>query len=78
MDWNRLASSIIKMELARRNITYEQLLILLNKIGVKETIPSIRSKMSRGKFQFSFFLQCATAIGIKMIRFDEIIENQQS
>lgn len=69
-DWNKLASSILKAELKRRDIGYEQLVSMLEKIGVHETHASILNKMSRGSFQFSFFLQCAAATGIKILRLD--------
>ena len=55
MDWNKLASGMLKAELKRRNISYEQLVTLLNTIDVHETHASILNKMSRGAFQFSFF-----------------------
>jgi len=71
-DWNKLASSIIKAELKRRDIGYEQLVTLLKKLGVHETHASILNKMSRGSFQFAFFLQCAAAVGIKNLRLDEL------
>lgn len=66
-DWNNWASVILKTELTRRNITYEQLRVLLSEIGVHETMPSILNKMSRGSFQFVFFLQCASAIKLTVI-----------
>lgn len=72
MDWNTLAAGIIKAELKRRNISYENLITMLEKIGVKETQSSILNKMSRGTFQFSFFLQCAAAIGLKNLRLEDI------
>lgn len=71
-DWNKLASGIIKAELKRRDISYEQLITMLGKIGVQETLPGILNKMSRGAFRFTFFLQCAAAIGIKNLHFDEL------
>lgn len=71
-DWNKLASGIIKAELKRRDIGYEQLVSMLEKIGVHETHASILNKMSRGSFQFIFFLQCSAAIGIKTLRLDEL------
>lgn len=74
-DWNKLASGILKAELKRRDISYEQLVAMLDKIGVKETLASILNKMSRGSFQFSFFLQCAGVIGIKNLRFNELLAN---
>lgn len=75
INWNRLASSLIKAELKRRDIGYEQLVNLLEKIDVHETHASILNKMSRGTFQFAFFLQCAVAVGIKNLRLDEIAIN---
>ena len=74
-DWNKLASGILKAELKRRNIGYEQLISMLDKIGIQETHASILNKMSRGSFQFSFFLQCVAVIGIKNLHFDELISD---
>lgn len=73
MDWNKLASGILKAELKRRNINYEQLITLLNSIEVHETRASILNKMSRGAFQFAFFLQCAAAIGMTNLHLDELM-----
>ncbi|HGU7323861.1 TPA: DUF6471 domain-containing protein [Legionella pneumophila] len=73
MDWNKLASGILKAELKRRNINYEQLITLLNAIEVHETRASILNKMSRGAFQFAFFLQCAAAIGMTNLHLDELM-----
>jgi hypothetical protein len=73
IDWNKLASGILKAELKRRHISYEQLVALLEKIGVKETHASVLNKMSRGTFQFSFFLQCAAAIEVKNLKLDDLL-----
>lgn len=72
IDWNKLASGMLKAELKRRNISYEQLVTLLNTIDVHETHASILNKMSRGAFQFAFFLQCAAAIGMTNLRLDDL------
>lgn len=72
-DWNKLASSLLKAELKRRDIGYERLVALLEQMGIQETRASVLNKMSRGTFQFSFFLQCATAIGMKNLRLDDLI-----
>lgn len=74
MDWHKLASGILKAELKRRHMSYEQLVESLEKIGIKETQASILNKMSRGSFQFAFFLQCAIAVGIKNLRLDDLPE----
>lgn len=70
MAWNKMASGILKAELVRRNISYDQLVILFDNLGIKETKASILNKMSRGTFQFSFVLQCAAALEITNIPLD--------
>ncbi|KTC84791.1 MULTISPECIES: DUF6471 domain-containing protein [Legionella] len=72
-NWSDLASRILKAELKLKDISYEKLVILLEQINIKETKASIVNKMSRGTFQFAFFLQCAAVIGIKNLRLDEIL-----
>ena len=48
----------------------------LDKIGIYETYASILNKMSRGTFQFSFFYQCAVAIGIKNLWLDYLAADE--
>ena len=75
-DWNKLAANILKAELKRRGITYDQLQEKLTVIGINDTTNSIKVKVSRGAFQFAFFLQCAAAIGIKNLRLDELVTQE--
>jgi hypothetical protein len=74
LNWNTLAANILKAELKRRGITYDQLHEKLVALGINDSTNSIKVKVSRGSFQFAFFLQCAAAIGIKNLRLDELIE----
>jgi hypothetical protein len=75
--WNILAANILKAELKRRGITYDQLQEKLVGLGINDTTNSIKVKVSRGSFQFAFFLQCAAAIGIKNLRLDELISDTE-
>ena len=75
-DWNILAANILKAELKRRGITYDQLHEKLLTLGINDTTNSIKVKVSRGSFQFAFFLQCAAAIGIKNLRLDELVSDE--
>jgi hypothetical protein len=75
-DWNAIAANILKAEIKRRGLTYDQLHEKLSAIGINETTNSIKVKISRGAFQFAFFLQCAAAIGIKNLRLDELSVNE--
>ena len=65
IDWNDKVKRLLKSEIVRRGITYEQLVDLLQDIGVEETKASIDSKMSRGTFSAAFLIQCLVAIGCK-------------
>lgn len=76
-NWNALAGNILKSEIKRRGLTYDQLHKKLLAIGINETTNSIKVKISRGSFQFVFFLQCAAAIGIRTLRLDELVSNEE-
>ncbi len=63
--WNERAKRLLKSELVRRGITNDNLVALLENIGVYETKASIDSKISRGTFSAAFLLQSLSAIGCK-------------
>ena len=65
IDWNEKTKRLLKSELVRRGISTEDLVNLLENIGVEETKASIDSKISRGTFSAAFLIQCLSAMGIK-------------
>jgi Domain of unknown function (DUF6471) len=69
--WDARARGLLKAELARKDVTYEQLTEKLKAIGVNETPASIANKISRGRFTAVFLLQCLEAIGCRNVRLDE-------
>jgi Domain of unknown function (DUF6471) len=70
MNWENEARRILRAELVRRGVTYQQLGRRLQAVGIKETERSIANKMSRGTFSFVFVLQCLKAIGVESVSFD--------
>ena len=64
-DWNEKAKRLLKSELIRRGITSEDLVRLLDNIGVEETKASVDSKISRGTFSAAFLIQCLNSMGCK-------------
>jgi hypothetical protein len=62
-DWNSEAKGILKAEIARRHLSYKDLVEKLGAIGVSETEANLRNKVSRGGFSAGFFVQCLVAIG---------------
>lgn len=67
LDWNKKVKRILKSELVKRGISHSELAQMLRLYGIEETKSSIDSKISRGTFSASFFLQCMTIIGCEKI-----------
>ncbi len=65
-NWNQEATNILKAELVRQNIKYDELILRLEKLGVKENYKGIANKINRGSFTFVFFMQCMEAINKKI------------
>ena len=62
-----LVKGMLKAEMKRRDMTYEQLSAKLAEIGVNDTPTNIRNKVSRGGFSAVFFVQCLKAIGCRSL-----------
>ncbi len=63
-EWEDRVKRVLKAELTRKGITYAELVGKLADIGVHDSEPNIRNKISRGKFTAVFMLQCLRAIGV--------------
>lgn len=66
-DWEEKAKGILRAEMARRGITYAQLVEKLAEIGIDDNERNLRNKVSRGKFTAGFLLQCMAALGVDTI-----------
>ena len=72
---NEKIKRLLKSELVKRGIRTSDLVILLNNEGLNETKSSITSKISRGTFSATFFLQCLSVIGCSKFEIDNNISN---
>lgn len=70
-EWEHQVKGLLKAELKRRNVTYQQLVDKLAAIGVVDSEPNIRNKLARGKFTAVFLIQCLEAIGASSIRLQD-------
>lgn len=70
-DWAGYVKRLLRTEMTRKGVTYEELVSRLEEIGVKETVPNLRNKLSRGSFTAIFFIQCLRAMGVASLRLDE-------
>ena len=66
-DWEAAAKRLIRVEMAKHDVTYAQLVDKLAEIGVKEDERNLRNKVSRGKFTAAFMLSCLQAMGAEQL-----------
>ncbi len=72
---NDKVKRLLKSELVKRGISTSNLVFLLNKQGLNETQSSVTSKISRGTFSATFFLQCLSVIGCTKFEIEDFKSN---
>ena len=70
-EWADGVKRLLRAEMTRRGVTYDQLAERLAAIGVTDSPVNIRNKVARGKFTAVFFVQCLEAIGCRNLRLSE-------
>ena len=69
-DWEEQAKTILRVEMAKKHMTYAHLVAGLAAIGIEDNERNLRNKVSRGKFTAGFLLQCLNAIGCSSLQLD--------
>ena len=67
-EWEEKVRGLLKGELKSRNVSLVQLVDRLAAVGVMDSEPNIRNKLSSGKFTAVFLIQCLEAIEVKELR----------
>ena len=67
-EWAEETKRLLRAEMTRRGVTYEQLAEKLAAIGVQDSAVNIRNKVARGKFTAVFLVQCLEAMGCRSLR----------
>jgi hypothetical protein len=70
-EWAEDVKRILRAEMTRRGVTYDQLSEKLEAIGVHDTPVNLRNKVARGKFTATFLVQCMKSIGCEFIRLED-------
>ena len=56
--WARSVRNLLKMELLRQDISYDQLAVLMTKEGIPDATPqNLKSKINRGTYSAIFLIQ---------------------
>ncbi len=66
------AGAFLKAEIAKAEITYEELAKRLKKHGLQETKASVTNKLSRGTFPATFFLGVLAALELDGVRLEDV------
>jgi 3-mercaptopyruvate sulfurtransferase SseA len=70
-EWQAEVKGMLKAEMKRRGLTYDQLAGKLGEIGVRADPHVLRNKVARGGFSAVFFVQCLRAMGCRELRLEE-------
>lgn len=71
INWKKKASSVIKTELAKKDMGYDDLVERLSEIDINESAGNIATKLNRGTFSFLYALQIFKALGLKNLRLED-------
>lgn len=72
IDFKKEAGKIIKIEIIKQDLDYEQLAQKMGDIGIDETKANIANKLHRGTFSFAYALQIFKALGLKKINLEDL------
>lgn len=69
-EYQAKAKGLLRAEMVRRNLSYEDLAEKLKGIGVEESPKNLSNKIGRGSFTAGFMLQCLGVMGCETLRLD--------
>jgi Domain of unknown function (DUF6471) len=67
MNLYETARELLRTEMAAQRIGVPELAARLQEMGAPEAVKSLSVKISRGRFQFSFVIQCLAAMGVETV-----------
>lgn len=65
------AKGILRAEIRRRNLNYEDLAEKLAERGVTDSAKNLSNKIARGAFTAGFFVMCLEVIGAHTVRLSD-------
>jgi hypothetical protein len=75
-EWADEVKRLLRAEMARRGVTYDDLAERLVAIGINDTAVNLRNKVARGRFSAVFLVQCLSAMGARALRLTEDTDRQ--
>ena len=75
INTNKSITQYLKSKIVAKGLTYGDIVELLNKEGLKCTESSFTTRLNRGTFSASFFIQCLNVLGYEVADVKEIIKH---
>ncbi len=73
-DWRQLVQRLLKAEMSRRGVKYQDLSTRLNTIGVNQSADNLRNKVNKGILGADLLLQIMYVLNMRRIERDEIVD----
>lgn len=73
-DWRNLVQRLLKTELSKKGIKYQDLSDKLRDVGVEQSADNLRNKINKGILRADLLLQIIFVLNIKQIKYEDIEE----
>ncbi|MBT0585715.1 DUF6471 domain-containing protein [Alteromonas oceanisediminis] len=73
-NWRNVVQRVVKTEMSRRDIRYQELSERLAAIGVMQSADNLRNKVNKGILGADLLLQMLSVLNVKQLSFDDIHE----
>jgi hypothetical protein len=73
-DWRNLVQRLLKAELSKKGIKYQDLSDRLKAVGLDQSADNLRNKINKGILGADLLLQIVFVLNIKQIRHEDIAE----
>jgi hypothetical protein len=73
-DWRKLVERLLKAELSKKGIKYQDLSDKLGAVGVNQSADNLRNKINKGILGSDLLFQIIFVLNIKQIKYEDIEE----
>ena len=73
-DWRQVVQRLLKAEMSRRGVKYQDLSARLNSIGINQSADNLRNKVNKGILGADLLLQIMYVLNMRKIERDDIVD----
>ncbi|MBN7818772.1 DUF6471 domain-containing protein [Bowmanella yangjiangensis] len=73
-DWRQLVQRLIKAEMSKRGVKYQDLSDRLARIGINQSADNLRNKVNKGILGADLLLQIITVLNVRRIERDDLLD----